>query len=1801
MFQVKKVKKEAALLKLKSKPKSKEFKSWFGDSKVVDDQGNPMVMYHGNREPEGIDEFKKGKANVFWFAEDPEIATKFSGYDELAMVQNNPYNIIPAYLSVKNPIDLTKHRQSLHESQPDRFEKFYYGAFNDNFDPQAIIEMIEENNGVELLSETKKLLNEMENGEDLPLYEYFENSKDAPELIKLLQKQGFDGIKTGERFAGESESLGGEIVPTIGAFEPNQIKGRFNLKPTMSPKIMFQARKKSEAYKYPEGMKAEDMAKLPRGEQKRKLSVGESMEVQELAKEIFGTTNDIREAGYVLNDGTMLDFSGKNVGGSPGTRSFDHREINRVGDDSEGQGGDEKWDDVGMNEFMDGGAIRYMPESNAFNFMDIPENAQWEQIRKMVINDAGLVKLEYLQVEAEKMGGRFDDKFYVEYEKGTPYEKIKRDLLNYFRGGKKPSITQQFHFQARKKEDLELQNIPIENKRGLLSLAKHLTARAQEISDELGIDLTKNTDEAVAIVSDIIAAEIKAEVKNKKNAVGWYSSKMDKALDHLAKLYPEIKKDPIHNQVFKIGLAITSNGTAVQDNLKMALQVYEYWMENGQLPTKFEQGGKTAPAMVKGFNMYNRMVSEESVDFVHEFINTEFTFGELKRAGYSISGELVDTKIMGAIIFGPKVGGGFLSNLNGHYQYLTMDRWFMRTMGRIRGNLFPGIDYTDQLREFRSRLRASSSQMKAYGIEKADLKDDQKVISVAKKIFGKFTRDGFKKRTKLNNASRALTSRVEFIQDVPGNASNRKFFRRVMNLAVKKSGVKDLTMADAQAIIWFPEKRLFRKFGVGSQRGQKETNYEIESRNLVQRRSDDKRVIDTPRQKPTKQDDQGDEKADVKKKAEKPQKKIRFQVRHKRFLKEEKPPKEKSTPSQALELDPETFVQLWQRRIQDKMNRLGQVMKIVGEDRPVSDEEDAYRAAELFIGKAKERMEVFEEGMLGKGKFIDRLLDSDYTIDEFGDYLHARHAKERNKHVAKIRDDMPDGGSGMTNEAADKILDKHKGDKTIEMFAKEYYRKVTTRALRERLNAGLIDRKTYEHLTQYYKNYVPLFVIKDVENRTDTGGNEGKGFSVPQGSEIKRVKGSEEKRMNPIWSGMHEMMTVIKRSEKNQVGQKFLDIAEEFESDSWTVTKQRYRPIFNKHGEIEYMEPKFKLGDNIFAVRRDGSLYLIEIHDEALVTGLKNLGTERAPKYLVKINNFLRAIVTTYNPEFLITNFSRDIQTALIHVAGEHKGITLQVLKNTPKAIRGVWRNVRGKEEMYWSGMYAELKSAGGKVGWFEQDTLEEYADRVQRQMERIEAGGGSAHAAAKALSDLVNHANEAIESGVRLATYEALRSKGVSKELAAQTAKNITVNFNKKGEYGSLVNSLYLFFNATIQGSFRIGVSITKNKKTQAIVAGIVASSASLALVNYLIAPDEWEKIPKWQKDNYLIFMLPNGDDIRIRVPYGYNIFHALGQASADIIHVGQKDGFEYVDYGEAGMRMLLAASNAFNPFGDGSFFQMVAPTVLDPVVQIVENKKFHGGPLRPEQPPWSKDKPDYTQYWDVNPPSWMARSITEILSKWTGGNEFVGIVPDEPAVIKKGKKAKKKRIYPGVGVARPTAADVDRPDIVEKPATFKNHHTPGWIDVNPTTLDHLFEFVTGGMGKFIQRSIDLGIDIAAGEKTPAKDIPIVRQFYGQPDKRGITETVLIRKMLKQSEIRVYNHVEVARFKRYVFDAIKLGRLTERQAELVTDEKGKEIPRVIRDFLNAQRLARGIPKIDYRKASRKKTVTKKKKKRIFP
>ena len=372
--------------------------------------------------------------------------------------------------------------------------------------------------------------------------------------------------------------------------------------------------------------------------------------------------------------------------------------------------------------------------------------------------------------------------------------------------------------------DLVWKNTPIVKQPNLLELTKYLTERAKSIADELGVDLTQNTPEAIDIVSNVIAEEIKIETENKENALGWYSIKMQNAIELLSQIHPEIMEDPDHNQVFKVALAITSNGTPVEDNLKIAMVAYEHWKDKGVLPSTFKVGGQEGPAMAKGFRLYNESVKEFGTDFVHNFINTEFTVKEITDMGFPVNGELVDAKVMGAVIFGPKVGGGFLSNLNGHYQYLTMDRWFMRTLGRIRGNLKATSDISSQLKRFRVALRISPTKRKQYNVNKNDLNNEERLIAIARKVLKEYAKPKFVKKdnrkrsfypkTELNKASNNLIKNIDKIYEAPANGTDRKYLRQIMEKAVEKSNVEGLTMADAQAIIWFPEKRFYSKFGV---------------------------------------------------------------------------------------------------------------------------------------------------------------------------------------------------------------------------------------------------------------------------------------------------------------------------------------------------------------------------------------------------------------------------------------------------------------------------------------------------------------------------------------------------------------------------------------------------------------------------------------------------------------------------------------------------------------------------------------------------------------------------------------------------------------------------------------------------------------------------------------------------------------------------------------------------------------------------------------------------------------------------
>jgi hypothetical protein len=97
------------------------FKAWFGDSKVVDDEGDPLVVYHGTRGEalEAFDPEATGKTTVlfsvfdvhrqgFYFAEDESFAKTFAEQGG----RRGGGTVMPLYLSIQKPLDVSSDRMT---------------------------------------------------------------------------------------------------------------------------------------------------------------------------------------------------------------------------------------------------------------------------------------------------------------------------------------------------------------------------------------------------------------------------------------------------------------------------------------------------------------------------------------------------------------------------------------------------------------------------------------------------------------------------------------------------------------------------------------------------------------------------------------------------------------------------------------------------------------------------------------------------------------------------------------------------------------------------------------------------------------------------------------------------------------------------------------------------------------------------------------------------------------------------------------------------------------------------------------------------------------------------------------------------------------------------------------------------------------------------------------------------------------------------------------------------------------------------------------------------------------------------------------------------------------------------------------------------------------------------------------------------------------------------------------------------------------------------------------------------------
>jgi hypothetical protein len=795
--------------------------------------------------------------------------------------------------------------------------------------------------------------------------------------------------------------------------------------------------------------------------------------------------------------------------------------------------------------------------------------------------------------------------------------------------------------------------------------------------------------------------------------------------------------------------------------------------------------------------------------------------------------------------------------------------------------------------------------------------------------------------------------------------------------------------------------------------------------------------------------------------------------------------------------DPDSFVmdreRFWEkqvRRFTDKFKRQEIAQERIKKARGVEqlpDDMDAYLQQEIMSGKTDDRARRFD---LEEVKPLAALMrDNDIDMDNVGDYAWARHAEERNEFImqrdlnerrakSKTGRVRPKWGhesnpaSGMKTSKAKELVASYEGGEKGDVYRQigAILDRIGHKDLDQRVADGLINASLAQELKDRWNHYVPLrTLVKPMVPR------QGKGFHFT-GPEWKKAKGRRSAPDNPMIFLLSQFQEGIVRGEKNQVKLALLkQVRENPAPRVWSVQQGRKGPVIGPDGELTMLQdPRFQLDELVVAVKENGEESLIVFNDKLMARAWKNLGAETLSG-LTKAGGWvtrkLSSINTSLDPEFIVSNLLRDLQTAGINLAGEEGSkMARRVLTDVVNgnAMRSMYRALRGKEARegsQWDAWAEEFMAAGGKVGWFHAKDFDASVKDLQKKMRRISSNPETAKDTAAEVIDRtftwIEDANGSVENAVRLSAYVHARKAGLSKARAASLAKNLTVNFNRKGELGTAANAAYMFFNASIQGSARL-VRALKHKRVRQIAGAVATTSMLMDLANRWSAgfdddgENYYDKIPDYIKNRNFIFMNPArpGEYFKLPLPYGYNIFHAAGVAVGSGIIPPQYGGGPKTAV-EAGAAFIPTVWESFSPIGsEASLFQLAMPTVADPFIQHAENRTFYGAPLKPVDKGFGPPTPKSQQYWNSTGPfpKWVSATINEL----TGG------------------------------------------DTVQ----------PGMVDISPEHIQHYFDFVTGGVGRTGRRGLGLFAKPVAGEELPLKEIPFARRVYGEPSESHVSQT---------------------------------------------------------------------------------------------
>ena len=672
----------------------------------------------------------------------------------------------------------------------------------------------------------------------------------------------------------------------------------------------------------------------------------------------------------------------------------------------------------------------------------------------------------------------------------------------------------------------------------------------------------------------------------------------------------------------------------------------------------------------------------------------------------------------------------------------------------------------------------------------------------------------------------------------------------------------------------------------------------------------------------------------------------------------------------------------------------------------------------------------------------------------------------------------------------------------------------TKETLSKSYESGLMQKDTYEQVRDMFEYYIPLrgWDANVAANEYEYLSNNRLMLSPT----LKTAQGRSSIADDPLATIGYMAESAIVQGNRNLMKQKFLNFVLNNPTSLATVSEQWY--VKNAMGVWEPNNPVIpedatadevaaiveqhekdmealgndatkeraglKLGlhatkwegqEHTVRVSRNGKEYLIFINGNPIaaqaINGLTNPNSDPSSlqKAAMAVKNFMARAFTSQNPAFIFTNLSRDIIWAGTAVAiKEDKKYTAQYAKNVsdallkgkmPQLIRKFQKGTLDTSvdiERY----FEEFIRNGGETGFTQVNTVEDY----KRDMKRFikEAQGGKATMTKKAWRGLWNgieFLNRSAEDTTRFAVYMTSRQMGRSVSQSVWDAKEITVNFNKKGRGtlgASVMNFAYIFFNATIQGLTNFGRLMAKHpvKTTLALssftAAGMIAPMLAVAMQAMFDDDDDerngyWD-LPEWVRRNNIVLFVPwsgNGF-ITIPLPHEVRPFYGMGELAFSCL-MGKETVENALSKSAQGFASLLPLDYTGNA---GNMAVNFTPTIAQPFAQLVVNKDYFGKPIYRKND-YNKLDPEWTKaYKGTNA---FLVSGAKWLNEATGGDNVKS----------------------------------------------------GLVDINPAVVEHIFESYLGGMGKTVNKTAKTFSMLWDKEAREWRNVPVVSSFYQEAEER--------------------------------------------------------------------------------------------------